>query len=123
MVLTRKTLLEKVVRIKFRTHPKDLSDYIWEEHYYSYISFRLNDEYCNYIVSKIIFPLTNATSWWISPIIYNPDHFSPMRDIYLNDIKVGYLSTELMYDLSSYISGPLLLKEYITMVCNSFILS
>jgi hypothetical protein len=85
LVQTRIVITEKAVSFIRYRHPKDVPDYLWRKAFCDPDFNRTTHELiCHYIAGKILEPMLGSKDWFVSPTVYNPENFMPMKVIRFN---------------------------------------
>lgn len=115
-VLTRTVLFEKQTSFYRCCTPHDVPNFLWEKKEKEFNQNQNMEDRCNYISKEILGPLLKSEDWILSPVIYNPNDFSPMRKVIFISKRTSFeISVELAQDIRGW-GVPVqenFLKEYI----------
>ena len=115
-VLTRTVLFEKQTSFYRCRIPHDVPNFLWKKKEKELNQNQNMEDRCNYISKEILGPLLKSEDWIISPVIYNPNDFSPMRKVIFISKRTSFeITSELAQDVIGW-GVPIqenFLKEYI----------
>ena len=116
-VLTRTVLFEKQTSFYRCLTPYDVPNFLWKKKDEELNNQNLSTEdRCHYISKEILGPLLKSEDWIVTPLIYNPNNFSPMRKVIFISKKTSFdITAEFAQDLRGW-GVPVqesFLKEYI----------
>lgn len=116
--LTRLIIFEKLAtNFSSYREPNDVPDFLWEKITTQIYSIHDADEKLNFISKNIFSFFLNNKECHISPVMYDPTTFSPIKFIYFpsKEIKLKISFTELYFEINFIDQIPewLKLKETI----------
>jgi len=116
-VLTRTVLFEKQTSFYRCRTPHDVPNFLWKQKDEEINRQNLNTEdRFHYICKEILGPLLKSEDFIVTPLIYNPNDFSPMRRVIFISKNTSFnITAEFAQDLKGW-GVPVqesFLKEYI----------